>query len=735
MGQAFGRGLGRYRLALAALGFVAAAAVAYGPPLGVILAGVLALPGHVLSHLRLPAAYRSAWNWATGLFLVLAITESVVHSGYSPLHICLLCGSFLLLRSLSLPVRSVRRGLLQTWLLASALLAFSAMGGATLTLMLLTLLWGVLSLGAFLALGSAPPERLAAAPNRAAVENLRSANPRLAAHPKFPLAMAGALLSTLIFLILPRSNGEEQSGWLAQMGMAQRRAVALEQVFGSASMDLRSLSQLKAMPGVAMRLRTGEGPAPRLSGLRIRTMSLSEFRGDRWYRDPKLTECAVRLEESPQRIVRLPGESEAPEAGRETYGLMLSHLPMPFLPLPEGTVTIGGLGSQGAFAERDGSVRLPEGGSYPRTLEVTTTPRENARNMALPLASHRELPAHFPQRHLLGFARQAVGTASTDREKAAALTAFFHRNGRYTTDLRSLRQSGGESEAPDAVLRFLSGSMEGHCELFASSMAILARSLDLPSRVVVGYHGGDFDAARGELVFHHADAHAWVEIFLEGEGWVAFDPTPSAPVSTLTATQPLLAQTGAAIGALRDGLRQRFLSYDADYQQTLLRTAKNRVAGTLGAFERGLLPRTWNRIEENAAKPRVVLAFVALLLINGGAYWIEKHWSGRKRRRPAARADESPIPAPPQALVELVKGLALEGSERLPAPESWTHMTPQQLIRKAGAVGGAPAAIVGEAERRYEQWRYGGESAGSKEALRELKGRLQEHKRLREAKS
>jgi protein-glutamine gamma-glutamyltransferase len=75
------------------------------------------------------------------------------------------------------------------------------------------------------------------------------------------------------------------------------------------------------------------------------------------------------------------------------------------------------------------------------------------------------------------------------------------------------------------VDEFLWDTKRGFCEFFASSFVFFMRAAGIPARVVVGYQGGERHPGRGYLMVHQYDAHAWAEIWLEGEGWVRFDPT------------------------------------------------------------------------------------------------------------------------------------------------------------------------------------------------------------------
>src|SRR5204862_5166960 len=76
-----------------------------------------------------------------------------------------------------------------------------------------------------------------------------------------------------------------------------------------------------------------------------------------------------------------------------------------------------------------------------------------------------------------------------------------------------------------ALERFLFQTKRGYCEQFAGAFAAMARSVGLPSRVAVGFTPGDIQAANSFRV-RGKHAHAWPEVYLDGYGWVAFEPTP-----------------------------------------------------------------------------------------------------------------------------------------------------------------------------------------------------------------
>ncbi len=100
--------------------------------------------------------------------------------------------------------------------------------------------------------------------------------------------------------------------------------------------------------------------------------------------------------------------------------------------------------------------------------------------------------------------------------------------------------------ARDSVDDFLFSTRTGFCEHYASAFTFLMRAADVPARVVVGFQGGLFNQAGNYLVVRRSDAHAWSEIWIEGEGWVRVDPTAAvAPERVQRDAREALAQSDA----------------------------------------------------------------------------------------------------------------------------------------------------------------------------------------------
>jgi transglutaminase-like putative cysteine protease len=135
------------------------------------------------------------------------------------------------------------------------------------------------------------------------------------------------------------------------------------------------------------------------------------------------------------------------------------------------------------------------------------------------LLNNLQLPALDPR--IKPLAEQISAKASSPYAKAAAIADYLRLHYGYTLQLPS-------STPRDPIANFLFVRRQGHCEYFASSMAIMLRTIGIPSRVVNGFSGGEFNDITSQYVIRASDAHSWVEAYIPGEGWMEFDPTPSS---------------------------------------------------------------------------------------------------------------------------------------------------------------------------------------------------------------
>ena len=90
----------------------------------------------------------------------------------------------------------------------------------------------------------------------------------------------------------------------------------------------------------------------------------------------------------------------------------------------------------------------------------------------------------------------------------------------------------GTRDSAETLHEFMTTSAGGHCEFFASALAIMLRAVDIPARVVTGYRAHAVDESGERVLVRAMDAHAWVEVLDEEGRWHAFDPTPAAEVDS-----------------------------------------------------------------------------------------------------------------------------------------------------------------------------------------------------------
>ena len=110
-----------------------------------------------------------------------------------------------------------------------------------------------------------------------------------------------------------------------------------------------------------------------------------------------------------------------------------------------------------------------------------------------------------------------------------ALTNYLQGQYKYTLDLPRV------PTGRDPVDWFLFDVKTGYCEQFATAETLMLRSLGIPARLATGYATGDYDPVLNQAIVREHDAHAWVEVWFGGHGWVPVDPTPG--VNPLAATR------------------------------------------------------------------------------------------------------------------------------------------------------------------------------------------------------
>lgn len=140
---------------------------------------------------------------------------------------------------------------------------------------------------------------------------------------------------------------------------------------------------------------------------------------------------------------------------------------------------------------------------------------------------YTDLPDEFPE-EIQDLARLVTAETTTAFERATLLEVFFRTHGGFVYDASAF--TGHTSlDLVSWLTDFESRNFRtGYCEQFAAAMALMARTLNIPSRVVLGFAPGEIIESNGDdvIVVQAKHAHAWVELYMAGQGWVRFDPTP-----------------------------------------------------------------------------------------------------------------------------------------------------------------------------------------------------------------
>ena len=134
-----------------------------------------------------------------------------------------------------------------------------------------------------------------------------------------------------------------------------------------------------------------------------------------------------------------------------------------------------------------------------------------------------DLPDDLPQ-VVVKTAFEVTDKAPTRFQKAVALQQWFREDGGFTYSLLD----GPTGSGSDALVAFLDAENGriGYCEQFAAAMAAMARSINIPARVAVGFLKPD-EVGPNEYEYSSHDLHTWPELYFQGAGWVRFEPTPS----------------------------------------------------------------------------------------------------------------------------------------------------------------------------------------------------------------
>ena len=261
-----------------------------------------------------------------------------------------------------------------------------------------------------------------------------------------------------------------------------------------------------------------------------------------------------------------------------------------------------------------------------------------------PNPAYYDLPKSLPA-EVRGLAQQITAGAATPYDEARAIQDYFRKNFTY-----SLTVQRGHNN--DAMLNFLS-IKKGYCEQFSGTFAAMARSVGLPTRVMVGFTPG---ILRADNLYHVAGrhAHAWDEVWFDGFGWVLFDPTPGrgAPGSEQHTGTAAAQETGnGTAGGTVD---------KSTPTPTFQPPLSQRPSAENGPSTGGSVPRpTLKPVSDGGSSGALIIAAILLLIVAWvvGMPRVLNRWSRRRLRDPADRVTS--------AWAATVRSLTMAGAPRV----------------------------------------------------------------------
>ena len=217
---------------------------------------------------------------------------------------------------------------------------------------------------------------------------------------------------------------------------------------------------------------------------------------------------------------------------------------------------------------------------------------------------------------------------------------------RYTLDYRNVPRTTGI----DPVEDFFANHHSGHCELFASALALMLRSVDVPARVVTGFHGGDYDPEKYAYIVRQNHAHAWVEVYLRvedctsameragsagpGGAWLIADATPSQNVDNSQLG------TEGAMELARSVWQDYVLGMESQTSERRSESLAEPLASLLSELNLQSLRQVPERLRQLAIRPMVqawlTIALCVLMMFPLLRYLINN--AGYREPRPATTA-------------------------------------------------------------------------------------------------
>ncbi|MEQ9463102.1 MAG: DUF3488 and transglutaminase-like domain-containing protein [Haliea sp.] len=257
--------------------------------------------------------------------------------------------------------------------------------------------------------------------------------------------------------------------------------------------------------------------------------------------------------------------------------------------------------------------------SWPETpLETELSAWRRRTELALPEASNprsREL------------ALRIRGDSASDAAFVDAVLAHFNREN-FVYTLQPPLLSGR-----DPMDQFLFETRRGFCEHYAFAFTLMMRAAGVPARVVAGYQGGEINPLNRTVIVHQFDAHAWAEVWLEGQGWVRVDPTGAVSPERIELG---LEQAVAGEGSFLANSPLSPLRYRGVNWVNMLRLRYDALTYRWQSWVVGFNSDEQYRLLQDLFGSVRAQTFVIIVLASGALVLVPVAWLllGRHRRRP-----------------------------------------------------------------------------------------------------
>jgi transglutaminase-like putative cysteine protease len=340
------------------------------------------------------------------------------------------------------------------------------------------------------------------------------------------VALGAMFIGGALFFFFPRFS----AGYLGRASLQPTLMTGF-----SDDVELGQIGEIKKNSAVVMRVRTGKPVGFPL--LRWRGIALSTFDGKRWYSPEHRASPIPAGLNGWITLVDRPPEPD-PSTSLLRYTVLLQPIATDTLFAPARVISLrGNLSGEGSNQEagaRHSYVLRDANGSLSNPFHNFTTVRYEGfsllRSMSLPRL--RAAPTEYPpdiqgtflqlpqlDPRIPELAQRITARAQNPFDKAVAVENYLRTRFTYTLNLTG-------KPGDDPLAHFLFETRAGHCEYFASAMAIMLRTLGIPTREVNGFLPGEYNDLGGDYIVRASDAHSWVEVYFPGTGWMTFDPTP-----------------------------------------------------------------------------------------------------------------------------------------------------------------------------------------------------------------